>query len=253
MTNGCKAVIFDVYNTLLHIRVDEQRLDTYKFLSNWLSYKGVTVRAVELLRLFEATTAEHIAGNPKPYPDVDIGDVFLDIVRKTGLAAPSIDDSFAKELSLLFRILTTDALELFPETLPTLRQLQPIARLAIVSNSQRLFTLPELRRFHLEEFFDDIVFSSDLGTSKPNVEIFDAALQRLGVAAANTVYVGDNLFDDIWGAQQVGIHTVWVNRDGHDTSPKGFPRPQPDREVLCRGDESIVHAVFSLIRTEIGA
>ena len=64
--------------------------------------------------------------------------------------------------------------------------------------------------------FDVIVFSEELGVSKPQPEIFHYALGQLGVEPENAVFVGDGLRTDVQGAAQVGMTTVqalWFNAD----------------------------------------
>jgi HAD superfamily hydrolase (TIGR01509 family) len=64
--------------------------------------------------------------------------------------------------------------------------------------------------------FDVIVFSEEIGVSKPQPEIFQYALDQLGVEPENAVFVGDGLRTDVQGAAQVGMSTVqalWFNAD----------------------------------------
>ena len=49
---------------------------------------------------------------------------------------------------------------------------------------------------------------------KPHPSIFDAALRRIGVPAADAVMVGDSLTHDIEGAIQAGMRGVLVHRSG---------------------------------------
>ena len=60
-------------------------------------------------------------------------------------------------------------------------------------------------------------------TGKPAPAFFNAALSELGLSAADTVLIGDDLSDDIGGAQAVGIPGILVRtgkfRPGDDTNP----------------------------------
>ncbi|NIP41626.1 MAG: HAD hydrolase-like protein, partial [Aliifodinibius sp.] len=44
--------------------------------------------------------------------------------------------------------------------------------------------------------------------------IFEAALQRAGSEANQTIYIGDNYYADIVGAQKVGIVPILIDRIG---------------------------------------
>jgi putative hydrolase of the HAD superfamily len=159
------------------------------------------------------------------------------VLKIAGYAVEGKEGSrLIEELALLFRILTTKSLTIFPETKKVLEELSTKVRMAIVSNSQRLFTVPELVRFDIAKYFEHIVISSDLRARKPSPKIFQRALDALKVSPANAIYVGDNLFDDVWGAKNLGMKTVWIN---HGASPnvsvqKGLPAP--DVEVADIGD-----------------
>ncbi|MNO85275.1 Pyrimidine 5'-nucleotidase YjjG [compost metagenome] len=65
----------------------------------------------------------------------------------------------------------------------------------------------------LRHYFDEITVSGDLGIKKPDERIYRIALERLGVAAEDTVIVGDHPVNDIWGAARVGIRGVWLQRN----------------------------------------
>ena len=52
--------------------------------------------------------------------------------------------------------------------------------------------------------------------AKPHADAFRMILDALGLAAEESVYVGDRLWDDIAGAQQVGMRAIWIP---HSTIP----------------------------------
>ena len=56
------------------------------------------------------------------------------------------------------------------------------------------------------------ITSQDVRSYKPQPEIFHAALNRLGLAAADVLHVGDSLTSDVAGAGALGIPVAWVNR-----------------------------------------
>jgi len=66
----------------------------------------------------------------------------------------------------------------------------------------------------LAEFFDPIVISSEVGAEKPAPEIFRIALERVGFAGEQCLYVGDNYYDDALGSRKVGMRSLIINRFG---------------------------------------
>jgi putative hydrolase of the HAD superfamily len=76
----------------------------------------------------------------------------------------------------------------------------------------------DLEQMGLAERLDVAVFSSEIGKRKPHPAIFEHALESLGVAAPDAVFVGDRLYEDIRGANELGMTTIqalWFRADEH--------------------------------------
>jgi putative hydrolase of the HAD superfamily len=68
-----------------------------------------------------------------------------------------------------------------------------------------------LKRDGLAQLIDARLYTSELPFVKPDPSAFAAALAALDVRdASRAVFVGDRLYDDIWGAQNAGLSAVWV-------------------------------------------
>lgn len=94
-----------------------------------------------------------------------------------------------------------------------LRRLGERVDLALCSNFSHTPTaLSVLETGGLASFFERPIVSVDVGIRKPHPEIFHATLESLGVSAAETIHVGDNLGADVAGAEAVGIRSVWITR-----------------------------------------
>lgn len=74
------------------------------------------------------------------------------------------------------------------------------------------------RDYHREVFardgvldlIDGDVYSSEIHVVKPHREAFEAALAAVGTTAERSVYVGDRIFEDVHGPQQVGMRAIWI-------------------------------------------
>jgi putative hydrolase of the HAD superfamily len=76
----------------------------------------------------------------------------------------------------------------------------------------------DLEQMGLAERLDFSVFSSEVGRRKPDAAIFERALDALAVDAADAVFVGDRLYEDVRGAGALGMTTVqalWFRADEH--------------------------------------
>jgi putative hydrolase of the HAD superfamily len=65
-------------------------------------------------------------------------------------------------------------------------------------------------RDDLDEYIDAAVYTSELDVAKPHADAFHAILTALDVTADKAVFVGDRLWDDVLGARQVGMRTIWI-------------------------------------------
>ena len=83
------------------------------------------------------------------------------------------------------------------------------------------------QRFELADAIDAIVTSHSIGWQKPHRQIFERALDLVGVTPAEAVMVGDRLVADIWGAKRLGMRAVW-RRTPH---PQGEIDVTPDATV----------------------
>lgn len=59
-------------------------------------------------------------------------------------------------------------------------------------------------------FFDTIVVSDEVQVKKPDKRIFEITLERLGVKPETSFYIGDHPLNDIKGAREAGLRTVWL-------------------------------------------
>ncbi|HEY7045933.1 MAG TPA: HAD family hydrolase [Jatrophihabitantaceae bacterium] len=107
-------------------------------------------------------------------------------------------------------------------------------RIGILSNTiwpraehERIFARDEVLAL-----IDGAVYTSEIAWTKPHAEAFRAALGAVGVAdPARAVFVGDRVFDDIHGAQAVGMRAVLVP---HSTVPdwqRGHTEGEPDAVI----------------------
>lgn len=96
---------------------------------------------------------------------------------------------------------------------PTLAWLQEAGlRLAVLSN-RREPCQAYLETLELAEFFDLALVAGEVNVWKPDPGIFTAALARLGTAAGETLYLGDNYYADVLGARGAGLPAVLIDPD----------------------------------------
>jgi HAD superfamily hydrolase (TIGR01662 family) len=105
--------------------------------------------------------------------------------------------------------------ELYDDVPAVLRELTNAGiRVGLISNSHRCLDSFQ-SHFELRERVAAAVSSADHGFMKPHPSIFQAALDQLGVAPAESVMVGDSVKQDIEGALSAGMRAVLLHRSEH--------------------------------------
>ena len=90
-------------------------------------------------------------------------------------------------------------------------------KLGVISNwDDRL--RPLLQVLGLEERFDSIVISCEVGDSKPTAVIFETAMNQLDTPANAILHVGDSLQMDLVGARRAGLNALQIEREKEITA-----------------------------------
>jgi putative hydrolase of the HAD superfamily len=119
----------------------------------------------------------------------------------------------------------------FPEVLATLRQLRKAGvKLGIITNGTVHIQDAKINALGLRELLDVVVISEREGMRKPEAEIFNRALDSLGVVASDAWFVGDNPEVDVAGAAAAGLRSFWRECDD-------WPRPTAACETIRSLDE----------------
>ncbi|GAB3588801.1 HAD family hydrolase [Hymenobacter daeguensis] len=108
-----------------------------------------------------------------------------------------------------------------------LQALRPHYRIGIVTNNRTAAQEEKLRFLGMMGLVVALINSEDVGVPKPNPQIFEAALQRLGARPGQAGLVGGNWQADVLGTLAVGIRPVWLNR-------LGVARPLPQVAEISR-------------------
>ncbi len=82
--------------------------------------------------------------------------------------------------------------------------------LAVLSNRRESCTL-ELADLDLLDYFDFVLVAGEVNSWKPDAEIFLSGLERLGTVPKSTLYIGDNYYADVVGAEKAGLIPVLLD------------------------------------------
>ncbi len=90
--------------------------------------------------------------------------------------------------------------------------------MGVITNGRETFQTRTIQGLGIKNYFEVILISEVEGVRKPDAEIFNRALQKLGVTAEQSIFVGDHPTADVWGAMSVGMKAVWF-RNSYWTEP----------------------------------
>jgi putative hydrolase of the HAD superfamily len=229
-----RAVLVDVYGTLFSSAAGEIGVGTDYLRGNLDAVASLfcpNLTGEELKDFFRSSVlAEHLRLFPTtPYPEVRVEELWA---RLPGLL-PGAD---CRELALRFELAVNPSfpIEGLADCLSSLRRSK--FKLGIVSNAQ--FFTPLLFEAFLGASPEDCGFEADLivysferGEAKPSPALFAAARDALasrGISAAQTLYLGNDMLNDIYAAHGTGMRTCLFAGD-----PRSLRLREDNR--LCRG------------------
>lgn len=100
----------------------------------------------------------------------------------------------------------------------------------IVTNGYASQQQKKIEVLELEKLTSCIFISGAFGARKPAASIFLAAAKRLETSPQQILFVGDHCQNDIWGAHQVGMRTVWIQHHRR-TWPNDLPTDVVDMTI----------------------
>jgi len=208
-----RGILFDINGTLTDIKTDEGKEEIYRAIAHVLTYQGIPLHRGEVKDLYFSIMQRQREERGEQYPEFDAVAIFREIVESN---ATDYTRALPKKklellplfLAELYRGVSRERLRTYPGVAETLEALKKQYTLGIVTDAQSAYAVPELQDVGVAEYFSTIVVSGDYGYRKPDTRLFRKALEDLGLEPENAVFVGNDIFHDIYGAQQVGMKAI---------------------------------------------
>lgn len=163
-------------------------------------------------------------------------EMYASVVREC-----SLPPAMAAVLEEDFRTRFAGMVVPFPGTAELLGRLRRRPYLiGVVTNGTEQVQRTKLATTGLAALVDVVLISETEGIRKPQREIFERALSRLGVGADEAVFVGDNLVVDVQGSRAAGMKAVWLADPGEV--------PSPEADVTLHGLRDLEEALLRLDR-----
>ncbi len=106
------------------------------------------------------------------------------------------------------------------------KELKKKYKVGVLSNYVEGWIKQVLKNYRIENLFDSLTISSAVGERKPNAKIYYEALKKLAVKPKESVFVADEVAEDLVVASGLGMKTIWF-----DTKAKGW-WGKDDRDIL---------------------
>lgn len=151
----------------------------------------------------------------------------------------SLDDQKLLDAAQAYARPIREGVSVMPGSIEALAELRRRGlRVGLVSNTiwPGTLLLEDLLDLGLLQSIEHTIFSGDAGVWKPMPAIFERMLEALEVAPHEAVFVGDNPKEDILGAQNVGMHTIWIR------SPE-FPLGDVQPDAIIEDQTELLQAL----------
>jgi putative hydrolase of the HAD superfamily len=218
-----RALLFDVNGTLIDIETDEGLEEIYRAIGHFLLYQGVSLHRWEVRDLYFQIMQRQRTESNEEFPEWDAIELWRELIHsKASDYTRSLPLEKLEQMPLflaeLHRGIARKRLRAYPQVQEMLTQLQPHYRMAVVSDAQSAYAVPELRAVELQTYFNPIIVSGDYGYRKPDPRLFQHALDALQIRPEQALFVGNDLYRDIFGAQQAGMKAILVSFNQGPTS-----------------------------------
>ncbi|SFN45685.1 putative hydrolase of the HAD superfamily [Nitrosospira briensis] len=223
-----KSIVFDLYGTLIDIETDESKEEIYRAIAHYLTYHGVYLHRWEVRERYYRIMKQQKEVRGEEYPEIDVEAIWNEFLMQEGIRSELIRGQLAKVIAHIYRAISRHRLQLYPDVKRVLNELQAKYCLALISDAQSCYALPEIRAVGLEGYFGPVVISSHYGFRKPDPRLFQRALDKLKLKPAEVIWVGNDMFRDIHGAKQVGIKSIFIDSN---QGVKSFENVMPDYRV----------------------
>jgi len=101
-------------------------------------------------------------------------------------------------------------------------------RIGMIANGDSAGARNIIEATGLQDYFDVIVISEEVGIEKPYQRIFEVALAKIGVKPENAVMVGNRIDADILGANRAGMKSVWFRWNTRYSDTIDSSQEKPD-------------------------
>jgi len=221
------TLIFDAFDTIVHI--NESRLPKHTVEGKLVPTTAPAVHTTYtnlfckvdfdvFYRAFSQSYMQMITKRRGDLREISSQERFKAMLDLLGHPSHEITDDAIETITKAHMAQLSESFEVRPETIQVLEWARPRYRMAMISNFGYAPALYDtLERFGIRSAFEAIVVSVEVGWCKPHRIIFDPTFERMKVSASEALFVGDQIYLDVYGALSCGMDVVWIETPRQDT------------------------------------
>ena len=142
------------------------------------------------------------------------------------------DRSLAVKFSDRYVEVSPKQTTLFPDTIDTLEELKKLDyKMHIITNGFEEVQHIKLDNSNLKPFFDVIVCSENVGYNKPDIRVFNYAMNKAKALADKSVMIGDDRAVDVQGALRAGMRAILFDPENQYKQPASELKVQNINEL----------------------
>ena len=199
-----KYLLWDIDGTVLDFLASENYAMRYLFEKYNLGecndemikmYSEINVKYWQILEKGELTKPEILVGRFRE---------FFELI--------GVDTELAEQFNRDYQVTLGDCIKFIENAKDILISQKGKYVLAAVTNGTKIAQENKLRISGLNDIFDAVFISENIGAEKPSKEFFDHVFEKLGITDKSKVLIiGDSLTGDMNGGHLAGIDTCWFN------------------------------------------
>ncbi len=197
-----RAVILDFGGTLVHGELEWEPY--HENIRSFLSSLGYPLSMRDLKKALRSAI-QHLGRVRKKGGELTFNEVYSRFLTNLGIRVETNMLDYLHE-----NYITHYRTEFYPCVDSLLEQLSRKYKVALLSNTISDQPKKLIKKAGLDQYFDVMHCSCELGLRKPNPAIFRRVLTDLGVCPCETVHVGDSVEADMIGALDSKITGVWI-------------------------------------------
>lgn len=121
------------------------------------------------------------------------------------------DEILARNMGNDYLILSPKKTKLLPNCIELLEYLKANYKVFLITNGFKEVQYSKIKACGIENYFDKVFTSEEVGHTKPNKEYFLHVINETCSKIDESIVIGDDLENDIQGANNIGMDSIWLN------------------------------------------